>query len=354
MISLVDIKNILHDPSPGSTEKLAQDASRLTRQYFGRTITLYAPLYLSNFCSSHCTYCGFHSHNRIKRFKLTAEQMHQEMSFLAKQGIENVLLLTGESYQATPLDYLKEAATIAKMHFSNISLEVHPMDEEEYRELFAHGVDGITVYQETYNRKHYKEVHISGKKADYDYRLGTPERAAKGGIRHISLGILLGLADTAEDLHALYQHLRWMERHYPGVEYSVSFPRLRAIKGTDFASAPQGAFGRKEPAGYCDVDDITLVKIICLTRIQFPRIGINLSTREDAGLRDHALEFGITRISAGSNTSVGGYTVTAAEKQDPQFDIKDHRSVKDVIAILKKRNFDPVLTDWRSIGNEID
>jgi 2-iminoacetate synthase len=138
-----------------------------------------------------------------------------------------------------------------------------------------------------------------------------------------------------------------MERHYPGVEYSASFPRLRAVKGTDLAF-------RREPTGYCDVDDITLVKIICLTRIQFPRIGINLSTREEAGLRDHALELGITRISAGSNTSVGGYTVTAAEKQDPQFDIKDQRSVKEVIAILKKRNFDPVLTDWRSIGNEID
>ncbi len=338
MISLVDIKNILHDPDPRSTEQLAQNASRLTRQYFGRTITLYAPLYLSNFCSSYCTYCGFHSHNRIKRFKLTADQMHQEMSFLAKQGIENVLLLTGESYQATPLDYLKEAATIAKTHFSNISMEVHPMEEAEYHELFAHGVEGITVYQETYHRKHYKEVHVSGKKADYDYRLGTPERAAKGGIRHISLGILLGLADTAEDLHALYQHLHWMERHYPGVEYSVSFPRLRAIKGTDFA--------------YCDVDDITLVKIICLTRIQFPRVGINLSTRENANLRDHVLELGITRMSAGSNTSVGGYTVTAAEKQDPQFDIKDHRGVQDIITTLKKRNFDPVLTDWRQIKNE--
>lgn len=347
MISLVDIKNILHDPSPGSTEQLARNASRLTRQHFGRTITLYAPLYLSNFCSSYCTYCGFNSHNRIKRFKLTADQMRQEMSFLAKQGIENVLLLTGESYQATPLSYLKEAAEIAKTYFSNIGLEVHPMEEEEYRGLFAHGVDGITVYQETYNRKRYKEVHVFGKKADYDYRLATPQRAAKGGIRHISLGILLGLADTAEDLHALYQHLRWMERHHPGVEYSVSFPRLRAIKGTDFA--PQ-----REPAGYCDVDDITLVKIICLTRIQFPRVGINLSTRENAALRDHALELGITRMSAGSNTAVGGYTVTSAEKQDPQFDIKDHRGVGEIVRLLKQRNFDPVLTDWRRIGNEIN
>lgn len=335
MISLVEIKNILHDPDPVLTEQLAQDAGRLTRQYFGRTITLYAPLYLSNFCSSHCTYCGFNSHNRIKRFKLTAGQMRREMSFLAGQGIENILLLTGESYQATPLSYLKEAAAFAQEYFPNISMEVHPMGEKEYRELFAHGVDGITVYQETYNRKRYKKVHLAGKKADYDYRLAAPERAAKGGMRHISLGILLGLSDVAEDLHALYQHLRWMERHFPGVEYSVSFPRLRAIKGTDFTAS--------------GVDNITFVKIICLTRIQFPRVGINLSTREGAALRDRALGLGITRISAGSNTSVGGYTLTPAEKQDPQFDIKDQRSVQDIITILKKRNFDPVLTDWRRI-----
>lgn len=342
MIGLVEIKNILHDQNPELTEQLAQNAGHLTRQYFGRTITLYAPLYLSNFCSSHCTYCGFHSRHRIPRFKLTAAQMRQEMSFLAKQGIENILLLTGESYQATPLNYLKEAAETAKQYFPNISMEVHPMEEKEYRELFAQGVDGITIYQETYDRRRYKEVHISGKKADYDYRLETPERAARGGMRHLSLGILLGLADAAEDLHALYRHLRWMERHYPGVEYSVSFPRLRSIKGTDFASCLP-----RRQAG--DVDDITLVKIICLTRIQFPRIGINLSTRENAALRDRALELGITRISAGSNTSVGGYTVTAAAEQNPQFDIKDHRPVKDIIEILKKRNFDPVLTDWRRI-----
>src|SRR3990167_6776461 len=153
MISLVDIKNILHDPNPRSTEQLAQDAGRLTRQYFGRTIDLYAPLYLSNFCSSHCTYCGFHSHNRIKRFKLTADHMDQEMRFVAGQGIENILLLTGESYNVTPVAYLKEAAEIAKNYFPSISLEVHPMETKEYQELFEAGVDGITVYQETYDHK---------------------------------------------------------------------------------------------------------------------------------------------------------------------------------------------------------
>ncbi len=335
MITLGDIKNILYDPSRETTERLAQEASRLTRQHFGRTITLYAPLYLSNFCSSYCTYCGFHSHNRIKRFKLTAHQMRQEMSFLAEEGIENALLLTGESYQATPLSYLKEATTIAKAYFPNISLEVHPMEKAEYHELFAQGVDGISVYQETYNRQRYQHVHRSGKKADYNYRLGAPERAAQAGMRHIALGILLGLADVAEDLHNLYQHIYWMERHYPGVEYSISFPRLRPVKGEDFA--------------YCDVNDITLVRIICLTRIHFPRVGINCSTRESPQLRNHILELGVTRMSAGSNTSVGGYTITAPDKQDPQFDIKDNRSVSEMISLLKERHFDPVLTDWRRI-----
>jgi 2-iminoacetate synthase len=335
MISLSQINTVLSNQDPAFIEALAQESRKVTRQYFGRVITLYAPLYLSNFCSSYCTYCGFHSHNRIGRFKLTDVQTRQEMSYLARQGIENILLLTGESYQATPLSYLKEAATTAKDYFSSISLEVHPMEEEEYRQLFESGVDGITVYQETYDRGHYQKAHVSGKKSNYDYRLGTPERAAQGGIRHISMGILLGLSEIADDVYALYQHLRRMERRYPGVEYSVSFPRLRAVKGADFAA--------------CDVDDITFVKIICLTRLQFPRVGINLSTREDAALRDRALELGITRMSAGSNTSVGGYTVTAAEKQDPQFDIQDHRPVPDIIQTLKKHDFDPVLTDWRRI-----
>ena len=336
MLSLPDIKNILANPSPEYLETLAQKSRKLTQQHFGRTISLYAPLYLSNFCSSHCTYCGFHSHNRIHRFKLTPDEMRQEMKFVAKQAIENILLLTGESYKITPTTYLKEAVDTAKEFFPSISLEVHPMEEAEYRELFAHGVDGITVYQETYDRKRYAEVHISGVKADYDFRHGTPERAARGGIRSISMGILLGLsADLAEDLFSLYAHLRFMERHYPGVEYSVSFPRLKPIKGETFAR--------------CDIDDKTFVKVMCLTRTLFPRIGINLSTREAPKLRDHLLEIGITRMSAGSNTSVGGYTLKAPEDQDPQFDVEDRRSVTDIIRLLKDRDFDPVLTDWRRI-----
>jgi len=336
MITFDELNRILENDSPRRLEQLAQDAKRIKEQYFGRTISLYAPLYLSNFCSSHCTYCGFHSKNRIKRFKLTLEQMRQEMRFLAGERIESILLLTGESYSVTPLSYLKEAVEVAKDFFPSISLEVHPMQAIEYRSLFDAGVDGVTVYQETYDKERYKQVHLSGIKADYDFRLQAPERAAQGGIRQISMGILLGLsANLGEDLYALFQHVRTMEKKYPGVEYSVSYPRIRPIKGEDFAQ--------------CDVDDKRFIKIICLTRILFPRIGINLSTRERSALRDRAMELGVTKMSAGSNTSVGGYTIEAPEDQNPQFDIEDRRTVQDVIRILKERKLDPVLTEWRRI-----
>ncbi|MFA5059252.1 MAG: 2-iminoacetate synthase ThiH [Candidatus Omnitrophota bacterium] len=338
MITLKELKDILDDQDPEFLEDLARRAKEVKEHYFGRAIALYAPLYLSNYCSSHCTYCGFHSHNKIKRIKLTPLQMHTEMRYVAKIGIENILLLTGESYKATPLSYLKEAVDIAKGYFSSISLEVHPMDEEEYRELYVNGVDGIAIYQETYDRQRYAQVHLSGKKKDYDYRHGAPQRIARAGIRSISLGILLGLSDTTQDLYALYEHLSSMEKDFPAVEYSVSFPRLRTIKGMGFAP--------------CDISDALLVKIICLTRILFPRVGINLSTRENSRLRDHALEIGVTKISAASKTSVGGYTATDPEELDPQFDIQDDRSVAEVVLSLKKRGFDPVFTDWRRIENE--
>ncbi|MBP9853385.1 MAG: 2-iminoacetate synthase ThiH [Candidatus Omnitrophica bacterium] len=338
MITKDYIQTILNEDRREKIEELAAQSKKLTQQYFGRTITLYAPLYLSNFCSSHCTYCGFHSKNRITRFKLNTEQMHREMSFVANQGIENILMLTGESYSVTPLSYLKEAVMVAQDYFPNIALEVHPMETDQYKELFETGVDGITVYQETYDRAIYKQVHLSGIKADYDFRYHAPARAAAGGMRTISMGILLGLSDVASDLLALYQHLQFMEKTFPGVEYSLSFPRLQPIKDVDFVKA--------------NIDDKLFVKIICMTRILFPRVGINLSTRERPQLRDNILELGITRMSAGSNTSVGGYTILPQQEQDPQFDIEDTRSVKEIIQLLKIKNFDPVFTDWRRITHE--
>jgi len=339
MIALQKIKDILNDNRPESVEELAQEAARITRQQFGRAISLYAPIYLSNFCSSHCTYCGFNSHHKIQRMKMTPDQYRKEMQFIHDQGIRNILMLTGESYTHTPISYLKEAALIASEYFQGISLEVHPMETAEYKELFAAGVDGITVFQETYDRVRYAQVHLSGYKKDYDFRYMTPRRAAEAGMRQISFGVLLGLSDVANDVFALYEHLQGMEKSFPGVEYTVCFPRLRPIKTESLVK--------------CDVDDIQFVKIIALTRILFPRVGVNLSTRESPQLRNHLLEIAVTRMSAGVNTSVGGYTLLKEKEQDPQFDIKDERSVDEIVQLLKSKNFDPVFTDWRHIENRL-
>jgi len=336
MITLNEIKGILSDTRPECVEDLAQQAARLTRQYFGGAIGLYGPLYLSNFCSSHCTYCGFHSQQKMPRLKLEPAEYIKEMQFIHAQGLRNILMLTGESYKHTPVDYLKEAAQQASKYFQGICLEVHPMETAEYKELFLAGVDGITVFQETYDRTRYAQVHLSGFKKDFDFRYHTPRRAAEAGMRQISFGILLGLSDVAEDLLGLYRHLREMEKAFPGVEYSISFPRLRTV--------------RSETLAACNVDDIQFVKIIALTRLLFPRVGISLSTRETPQLRDHLMSIGITRMSAGSNVSVGGYTLFK-EQQDPQFDIKDDRSVDEIVKALKAKNFDPVFTDWRHIEN---
>lgn len=338
IISAKDIQTILDNPSRELIENLAHRSKTITEQYFGRTISLYAPLYLSNFCSSECAYCGFKMKNRIRRFKLTETQIHAEMKHLAQQGIENILMLTGESYKATPNSYLIQATNLARKYFSAIALEVHPMKETDYRDMFLSGVDGITLYQETYDRERYAQVHLAGIKADYTFRYHGPERAARAGIRMISLGILLGLSpNIANDLYSLYAHLRYMEKNFPGVEYSLSFPRFRPIKGENFP-------------GSATIDDITFIKIICLTRILFPRVGINLSTRESPSLRNHAIGLGITRMSAGSNTSVGGYTQIDPTHQDPQFDIEDTRSLADIAQLLKNQNFDPVFTDWRNLS----
>lgn len=333
---LQKIQQVLDETNSSRIETLAQDASRLTHQYFGRAIGLYTPLYLSNYCSSHCVYCGFHSHNKITRQKLTAEQIDLELKTIAQTGVQNILLLTGESPQATPVSYLVEAVSIAKKYFQGIALEVYPMTTDEYRALYLAGAEGVTIYQETYNRPRYKEVHLGGQKQDYEFRRNAPARIAQAGMRQISLGILLGLGPLDEDLTGLYSHLRELESAYPGVEYSLSFPRMRTIRSESFAGTP--------------VDDVTFVKILALTRILFPRVGINLSTRESAAFRNRALEIAVTKISIGSRTTVGGY-----QKEEPgsapQFDIADERTAAETVAYLKAHAFDPVFTDWRRIEN---
>ncbi|MBF0330417.1 MAG: 2-iminoacetate synthase ThiH [Candidatus Omnitrophica bacterium] len=331
-----NINKILNDTNPAHLEALARQAQQLTRQYFGRAIGLYTPLYLSNYCASHCTYCGFHSQHKIRRIKLAPEEIRSEMKAIAASGVQNILLLTGESPQATPLNYLIDAVKCAKEFFQGISLEIYPMTTDEYRALYQAGADGVTIYQETYDRARYAQVHLAGQKKDYTFRYEAPERIGAAGMRQISIGALLGLGPLEEDLNSLYTHLRTLENKFPGAEYSISFPRLRTIKAQAFAVST--------------VDDATFVKILCLTRTLFPRVGINLSTRETAALRNRLLELCVTRISVGSKTGVGGYHDPEAVN-DPQFDVADERSTPEMIQYLKDHNLDPVFTDWRRIEN---
>ncbi|UCH94228.1 MAG: 2-iminoacetate synthase ThiH [Candidatus Aminicenantes bacterium] len=336
MISFEELKGILDNNDKQFIESLAQKARATTIQYFGRAISIYAPLYLSNFCENYCVYCGFNRTMKVERKKLTLEEMHQEMKKISQSGIQNILLLTGESRSMTPVDYIKTAVTAAKDYFPGISLEVYPLEVDEYKELFEAGVDGVTIYQETYNKKRYKMLHQAGKKTDFHYRYETPERMAKSGIRMINMGVLLGLSEVAEDVYQLFLHLERMEKKYPGVEYALSFPRLIPLKESEI--------------DYFEVPDITLIKLICTARILFPRVGINLSTRERPYIRDHALPLGVTKISAASKTSVGGYCVE--ENKDPQFEVMDKRSVTEIVGTLDQKGFDPVFTDWRRITNE--
>ncbi|MCP4154041.1 MAG: 2-iminoacetate synthase ThiH [bacterium] len=355
MIPLPELIEIINNNDNDFIEELAQKAKQKSIQYFGRTISLYAPLYLADYCDNHCAYCGFSQKSEsnpygksFKRKKLSTEEMIIEMKALAATGIQNILLLTGDSRKKSPVSYIKDAVIEAKKYFASISIEIYPLEIDEYKELAAAGVDGLTIYQETYDKDRYKLLHLKGKKTDYQYRFQTPERAAKAGIRTISMGVLLGLANVARDVHQLFLHLEFMEKNYPGVEYSLSFPRLIPLDAnnpdstSDQTASPQ----INKQISYYDVPDTMLIKLISIARLLFPRVGINLSTRERALIRDHAIEFGITRISAASKTTVGGYSHDP-DDEHPQFDVIDSRSVDQITQMLKEHGFDPVFTDWR-------
>lgn len=334
MIGSAEWKSFLEDGSPEAWKETARRASVLTRRHFGRAVSLFAPLYLSNYCDGGCVYCGFNRSRPQRRRRLSLPEMDREMEALSASGIRSVLLLTGESPAMTPIGYLLAAVARARRRFVTIALEVYPLDEDDYRRIVEAGVDGITLFQETYDRSRYRELHPAGRKADYDYRYSAPERMARAGVRSITLGVLLGLADPAGDSHALFAHLESLQRRFPGVEYRLAFPRV--IPATDSAFEPVA------------VSERTLIRLLAGTRVLFPRVGITLSTRENAGFRDRALELGVDRISAGSRTDVGGYT--ESHPAAGQFAIRDDRSTEEVVAMLKQKGFDPVFSDWFPAG----
>ncbi len=329
-----DLLNLLSPSAENHLERMAKRSHELTMQYFGGVISLYIPLYISNYCSNGCVYCGFSANNSIPRKKLTLEEIEKEALIIKKTGIKHILVLTGEAESTAGFEYVKESVGLLSRHFPSISVEMFPMSTGEYAELKTLGVDGLTVYQEVYDREIYKRMHTSGKKTDYLSRLECPERGAKAGLRLVNIGALYGLGDVRKEAFMNALHAKYLDDKYPDTEIAVSFPRITHSEGNF-----------KPPH---ELSDWTFVQFLTAFRLFLPRVSLNVSTREKALFRNNILPLGITRMSAGSKTFVGGYA--ESEKGDvPQFDISDGRSTEEIIRSIKERGYQPVLKDWEPV-----
>lgn len=330
-LSPFDFLVLLSPKAMPHLETMAQRAHQLTVQYFGRTIQLFIPLYISNHCTNECSYCGFNRRHDVERRKLSLAQIEAEAEAIAATGMQHILLLTGEARHITPLSYLEDAVQLLKTYFASVSIEMFPMQTEEYRRLRLAGVDGLTLYQEVYNRQRYGMLHIAGKKTDYRYRLEAPERGARAGFRMVNIGPLVGLGDVRQEVFFCGLHAKYLEDRYLQTEISLSLPRFNPAEGN------------YQPE--YEADDATYVQFITALRCFLPRTGITVSTRETAFFRDHLIPLGATRFSAGSCTSVGGYAASQAG-DTPQFEITDQRSVDQVVQAIVARGYQPIYKDW--------
>ncbi|MCI5140802.1 MAG: 2-iminoacetate synthase ThiH [Candidatus Electrothrix sp. ATG1] len=330
-----DLLNLLSLTAQDFLEEMAQKARQVTRQYFGNIVSLYAPLYISDHCSNLCTYCGFNAGVDFPRTKLSLEEIEREAAAIAATGIRHILILTGEAPAQTPMSYLEEAVKIMKKHFSSIALEIFPMDVEEYQVLCKAGADSLTVYQEVYDRDIYKEVHPKGRKADYEYRLMTPERRARAGFRALNIGTLFGLGEPRKEACMAALHAQYLEREFPDVEVSLSLPRMTKAKGII------------EPKNI--LTDIDFVQFMLAWRLFMPRLGITISTRESAEFRDRLIHLGATRFSSGSKTGVGEYALKDHEDATVQFEVTDDRSVDEVAEMIRESGYQPIFKDWELV-----
>lgn len=327
-----DLAVLLSPAALSYLEPMAKKAQALTIRHFGRTIGLFTPLYLANFCTNSCLYCSFHAGNEIVRCKLTAEQVIKEGEAISSTGLQHLLLLTGESRTQSGPTYMEECVQALRPMFASLGLEVYPLSTEEYQRLYEAGIDSVTLFQETYDEITYAEVHPSGPKRDYHYRLEAPERACAAGISSVNIGALLGLSDWRQDAFYSALHADYLQRTYPGVEVALSVPRLRPYAGSFHSSA-------------APVTDAALVQIILAYRLFLPRAGLTLSTRESPQMRENLLPLGITRMSAGALTSVGGYSETD-NVGSAQFEIADERSVPEVVGMIRTKGYLPSFCDW--------
>ena len=314
-------------------EEMAQRAQQETRKHFGNSIYMFTPLYIANYCENYCIYCGFNCHNKIRRAKLNFEQIEQEMQAIAATGLEEILLLTGESRKMSDVEYIGEACKIAKKYFKLIGLEIYPVNSDEYAYLHQCGADFVTVFQETYDPEKYETLHLGGHKRVFPYRFSAQERAVLGGMRGVGFAALLGLSDFRKDAFATGMHAYLLQKKYPHAEIAFSCPRLRPTIN-------------HEEINPKDVHETQLLQVIMAYRIFMPFANITISTREGQRFRDNVISIAATKISAGVSTGIGSHVEEIEEKGDEQFVISDDRSVDEVYQAIKDRGLQPVMNDY--------
>lgn len=336
--TIEDFKALLSPAAEPFLEEMAQRARAETGKHFGNTVYLFTPLYIANYCENYCVYCGFNCYNHIQRMKLTAQQMEHEMQVIADSGMEEILLLTGESRAQSDVAYIGEAVKLARKYFRQVALEIYPVNTEEYRYLHGCGADYVTVFQETYDPDAYETLHLLGHKRVWPYRFDAQERALRGGMRGVACSALLGLADFRKDALASALHVYYLQRKYPHAELSLSCPRLRPIQNNAGLS-PQ------------DVGETQLCQILCAYRIFLPYVGITVSSRESADFRNGIVKIAATKVSAGVSTGIGDHESKYTGKEadgtqgDEQFEINDSRSLGRMYRDITDEGLQPVLND---------
>ena len=326
-----DFAALLSPAAAPFLEQMARRAQAETRKHFGNSVQMFTPMYIANYCENYCVYCGFNCHNKIRRAKLDAKEIERELQAIAATGLQEILLLTGESRSMSPVSYIGETARCARKYFRVIGVEIYPLNVEEYAYLHACGVDYVTVFQETYDADKYKTLHLGGHKRIFPYRLNAQERALMGGMRGVGFAALLGLSDFRRDAFATGLHAHLIQRKYPHAEIAFSCPRLRPIINND-------------KVGPKDVHEPQLLQVVCAYRIFMPFASITISTRERADFRDNIIGIAATKISAGVDVGIGGHS--GEEKGDEQFEISDERSVEEVYDAICRHGLQPVMADY--------
>ena len=337
-IGVEEIKALLSPAAEPFLEQMAERARIETRKHFGNTVYLFTPLYIANYCENYCVYCGFNCYNNIRRMKLTMEQIEHEMKVIADSGMEEILILTGESKTMSDVKYIGEACKLARKYFRMVGVEIYPVNVEDYRYLHECGVDYVTVFQETYDNVKYEQLHLAGHKRVWPYRFEAQERALMGGMRGIACSALLGLSDFRKDALASALHVYFLQRKYPHAEVSLSCPRLRPIVNND----------KIDPM---DVGERQLCQVLCAYRMFLPFCGITVSSRESKNFRDGIVKIAATKISAGVSTGIGDHESKYTGKEndnegDEQFEINDTRSFSQMYQDMSEGGLQPVLNDY--------